>query len=540
MLGSIMYDIYLFGPFDIRHRKFGAKKPKSLKQCALIALLALAPHKRRSRAWLKAMLWCEKDEEAASSNLRQALRQLRKHFGTDVVIDGDRFDVWLVEDLCQIEPPHDSDVCLLEGLDINEEVFEDWLREQRTKFEYSDLKVATATSRNNDRREFVVAEDKARVPRVLLQKDIPEFISAEFLSLTEFVSTGLATSLHEWSSAEIFDPSASNSGSPDCDAMIDYVLVLRATKALGAMHLTYVLYRAHDGTLCETMLLQLSDDGIMTERSYKETARFIERASLTFASRVSQDARAGLISNPTVFSVHDLFSPDRSRQLEGLNRLAALKNVSGVARAWMVYGQVVCIAECSGHDTTLEEVQENCALALETAPYHPIVNALIGHINAFFFRDFSRAEELLSMAKSQSPHNSIVLSHYAAAENYFGSPERGLKLAQNAIRLNPNSFIRYIFDCDLQMSMTLRGRHAEAAVLGERVLRTSPNFLGAKRYLMASYVQLGAYDKARQRIAEIQSLDANFSSEGVSKSNYPLPSERSVSLIADSLQAMGH
>ncbi|MEM8579645.1 MAG: tetratricopeptide repeat protein [Pseudomonadota bacterium] len=545
--GIQMYEIHLFGPFDIQSSLGVSCKPRSLKQSGIIALLALSPNKRRSRAWLKSVLWCEKDEESASSNLRQALRQLRRHFGPDALVSSDRYDVWLVEASCCIVPARHAEDCLLEGLDIDEEVFEDWLREERTKAETVAKSMAPLATLIPLTSSVGSGPSTASLPRLLVQKQGPipgyasTFVEAKSGAneVLEFVCAGLATNLHEWSAAEVVDPSGTALQDVEDPGMIDYVVVLTATTAGPSLRVSARLYRAHDSTLCQSMHLAL-DHPLVSETGYQKTSGYVQQAATAIAGQIYQDAKTGVISNPIVFSVHDLFSPDRTRQLQALGRLASLRDHSGVAMAWLVYGQVVCLAECAGQEILLEEVQANCAYALEAAPYHPVVNALIGHINAFFFRDFSRAEELLGTARTQSPLNSMVLSHCAAAENYFGSPERGLKLAQRSIELSPNSFIRYIFDCDLQMSMALRGRHAEAAVLGERVLRTSPDFLGAKRYLMASYVQLGAFDKARKRIAEIQSLDDNFCSEGVSKSFYPLPSDRSVSLISESLARVGH
>jgi len=457
------------------------------------------------------------------------------------LIVGDKTDLWLVDGKFYLDDEPTGNSVLLEGMDIDEEPFEDWLRDERQRIDDSCQIAIISTTTATDRDRYESDIEQCRMVRILLQ--IHPLNSVNDTEVTRFnhIASRISDRLHEFSVAQIVDPHEYNLELNEIrhhDMMIDYILLIRGLEYGSEAELTCQLYHAQNVILRESA--SFSWDTVCVEKDVQDRVyRFIEQTAFSLAANIYEDVQTGKLASPSVFSIHNLFSPIRELQLNATTQLSFLAEESGVARAWLAYAQVVNLAECADVRTSREAIEENCARALETAPYHPIVNTLLGHIKAFFYRDYARAEEHLAIALSRSPYNSMVLSHYAASENYFGRPERGLDFAQRAIALNPNSFFRYIFDCDLQMSMALRGRHAEAALLGERVVQANPNFLGSKRYLVASYAQLGAYEKARNYALHIRDADDNFSSEGVARLDYPLPSRRSTELIADSLRTLG-
>lgn len=130
------FKVRLFGPFAISLPDGNDATPAGRKAKALVALLALAPTGRRARSWLQDRLWSGVAGEKGAASLRQELSGLRRHFasfgyqildtsGDDVLLDM-RF-VWLD---CRdgVPDPHRD---LLEGLDVRDPEFEDWLSEER-------------------------------------------------------------------------------------------------------------------------------------------------------------------------------------------------------------------------------------------------------------------------------------------------------------------------------------------------------------------------------------------------------------------------
>lgn len=125
----------VFGPFSIVTPDGRDATPVGRKAKGLLAMLALAPTRRRPRSWLQDRLWSDKPSDLGRASLRRELSNLRRHFqqfgltvmssaGDDVILDR---AVWI--DVANGDPaPHHE---LLEGLDIGDPEFEDWLSEER-------------------------------------------------------------------------------------------------------------------------------------------------------------------------------------------------------------------------------------------------------------------------------------------------------------------------------------------------------------------------------------------------------------------------
>jgi DNA-binding SARP family transcriptional activator len=142
--------LYLLGSLSVTDANGSSCTPKAQKSRALIAMLALAPRGTRSRVWLRTKLWSDRGEEQAAASLRQALVDVRKSLGmvADRILLADnhtisldlgqvRVDVFdLLGDVARAGElanalPMVSESDLLEGLDIGDPEFEEWLTLER-------------------------------------------------------------------------------------------------------------------------------------------------------------------------------------------------------------------------------------------------------------------------------------------------------------------------------------------------------------------------------------------------------------------------
>ncbi|WP_077965630.1 alpha/beta fold hydrolase [Ensifer adhaerens] len=142
----------LLGGFDCAGLVAGS--PASTRKArALMAYLALQAGHSQSREKLAALLWGGLSEEQARTNLRQTLSVLRRTLEATgrewLVIKGDRvtldlrdadLDVWQFEALAAGSATDDLEQAialypgeLLEGFNLAEEPFEDWLRTERER-----------------------------------------------------------------------------------------------------------------------------------------------------------------------------------------------------------------------------------------------------------------------------------------------------------------------------------------------------------------------------------------------------------------------
>jgi DNA-binding SARP family transcriptional activator len=123
------------------------------KAGALIAFVAMAPEQFATREQLAAFLWGSCTDQQARQSLRQALALLRKDLGsthllaTDTEVVRLQGGLWSVDArdfdaLTKSSDPNDLDRAarlfggeFLSGLNIEEEGFEEWVREQRQRMQ---------------------------------------------------------------------------------------------------------------------------------------------------------------------------------------------------------------------------------------------------------------------------------------------------------------------------------------------------------------------------------------------------------------------
>ena len=141
-----MLTINVIGRFRVARSDGTEITPRSRKTCGLLALLALAPRKSRTRVWLQDKLWSDRGAEQAAGSLRQSLSEIRIAFGADraallsdrtvigldpnaVSVDIDDLPYALAALAGTVGTPE-----LLEGFDVRDQEFEDWLRLARRIF----------------------------------------------------------------------------------------------------------------------------------------------------------------------------------------------------------------------------------------------------------------------------------------------------------------------------------------------------------------------------------------------------------------------
>ena len=152
--GHTGWQLALTGGFDLaaadgRQIRVSGKKAKGL-----LAILALSPGLSASRARLKSLLWSDRGEAQAGDSLRQLLTVLRKELaeqGCDILLVRDD-QVGLHTETLRIDtdeivklPAQAAAVHyrgpLLNGLDVGDNQFEDWLAAERSTLQAHMIKV---------------------------------------------------------------------------------------------------------------------------------------------------------------------------------------------------------------------------------------------------------------------------------------------------------------------------------------------------------------------------------------------------------------
>src|SRR6266436_22013 len=128
----------LFGAFQARFGEQDLTFPTRKAQ-ALLAYLAVRPEHDNMRNKLAATFWGSAGKEQARQSLRQSLSALRRVISPSepriLMVEGDRVA------LDQAAALYVGD--LLDGLDVNEELFEEWLRGERARLRETAVHVLT-------------------------------------------------------------------------------------------------------------------------------------------------------------------------------------------------------------------------------------------------------------------------------------------------------------------------------------------------------------------------------------------------------------
>ncbi len=133
--------IRLVGQFQVQDASGVDHTPRGAKARALMAMLCRTPDHCRPRRWLESRLWSDRGQEQASGSLRQALTELRKTLGPLAdLLHSDRDCVSLTGFATDLDrDPEAARLALangrdfLEGIDIIDAAFCDWLGEERQR-----------------------------------------------------------------------------------------------------------------------------------------------------------------------------------------------------------------------------------------------------------------------------------------------------------------------------------------------------------------------------------------------------------------------
>ncbi|MFN0113859.1 MAG: hypothetical protein ACKVPY_04200 [Paracoccaceae bacterium] len=130
-MGEKLLDVCLFGACVVRHSG-AAFEITGAKHKALFALLVTAPMGRRTRTWLQDMLWGTSCFDSGRQSLRRALSDIKQAMGPhfERILTVSNAEIAINQSLVHfVGRPGGGE--FLEGIDIREEEFEDWLRSVR-------------------------------------------------------------------------------------------------------------------------------------------------------------------------------------------------------------------------------------------------------------------------------------------------------------------------------------------------------------------------------------------------------------------------
>lgn len=580
-----VFRIYLLGPFTLIDGRGQSLTPRSQKAQAILAMLALSARGTRSRVWLRDKLWSDRSEDQAAASLRQALLDIHRSLGparsllvadkNTVWLDMDR--IWLdTEALLAAEHPAERITDqLLEGIDIRDPEFENWLTLERQNW-YRRI-------------------DEGRIQDVLEPRPQPSRdISKQSLLLP--VTGGPSK---PWPKA---GATGDNSGRGPPSDDLQWMVALQPPIVvgagdrgrIGAQQFQNLLIKAiSDGLgigvtdlsfassepqdrqislpLCLQLRLTFEGDMALIELSIKHLIdnRMLWLSSLTLGRAPLERAEFGMavaliaqavdqLSNFQEASakderlvrdgllmdgVHAIFRLSRDDLDRAEKRLQAQVEYQprSSAFAWLSFIRTFQVGQrFSALDAhVIDEAQAYARKALEVDPHNSVSLALVGHVHSFLFREYDYAANLFEKSIKLNPAQPLGWDLYAMLHCYAGQPDKAAAMARWVQELGVYSPHRYYFDTTKCISAGLAGDHRAAISAGEDALRARPNFNSLLRYLVSSHAHAGNLEAARRYLERLDTVEGGFSIHTLRTSGYPLLDTGGGQLLIDGLIKAG-
>ncbi|MFN3937158.1 MAG: hypothetical protein ACK4KW_06230 [Gemmobacter sp.] len=535
-----MIRIRMVGDFAVEGPGGHDLTPRGAKSRALLALLCRTPGRRRPRRWLEARLWSDRGQEQASGSLRQSLVEIRRALGNEAgILLADRDSVALGEVSTDLDDDTETARLhlaagreFLEGLDIRDEAFEAWLREERGRIRADPALNMDGAERGGARD---LPEARAAIPLLIRMGEVPSGLGG-FVAVA--LADAIARMVTEFAAVDVF---GQNGALARMDTMAGgLVLAVQAAPdddrlhvmvALGTLGSSQILWsRQATLTLGETDALSGGTLPALTFQAAEAAQAALPR--LAAASRVPDHAAEALLSQ----SVRDMFTfdADRLRRADRQIERALGLRETGRAHAWRgLLRQIMAIERTETElDRLRAEADEASRKALELDGANPLVLALVSQVRVMLDRDGEVGAVLARDAMALSPDNAFSHAAAAGAALQAGQTEAARQHAGRGGQIAGRTAIRHWWD-SLSGLAALAGGDLEAAIAHyEAAHARAPSFRAALRHLVFLYLATGQREKADRARVRLCRLEPDFSLERVREDPaYPAATLRRMRLL---------
>ncbi|WP_208353856.1 tetratricopeptide repeat protein [Pseudaestuariivita rosea] len=554
--------IHVLGPLTITTKDGTPLTLRNRKAQGMIALLALAPRAQRTRVWLRSKLWSESDEQKSSTSLRQTVFEIKKDLGamTDHILQIDRQSIALRLDKVWIDLPalkNDPGLChtlgvtreteLLEGCDVADEEFEEWLTVERQLWD--DLARNLPKYRPAPAQSQVAKiSDLPNIAPVYCLGFLPniEHGCSDFTShIADQIQETVARNLKEFQPLQVIDFRSYSDDQINltqaCEA--EFFIRVRALQVRQKITLTLFLYRTSNMTYEWSQSIQMDVDELFQPDSMLMSG-FISQNVERLAKSIFEDDiypggsdghnRAGYTA------LNLMFKLDHASLMRSIDLLDQAQKGSGysVFPSLRSYAATFALGENIGRleDDMAEQTRILVRETLDANPFNSISLACLGHVMGYAFGDHTAAGELMTRALNLNSSQAFVWDHYALHKFYIGEYDAAYQAAKRANYLGAYSPISYTYETTLAMAATMQGRHREAIAYAKNALAKQPRFIAAMRYLIANYGHLGEIDKAKRAYEKLIAIDPDFQSELTQKERFRLTNKDAATFVIEGIR----
>jgi tetratricopeptide (TPR) repeat protein len=523
----------LWGPLSLRDASGADLTPRARKAQGLLALVGTSPGLKRSRSWLQDKLWSDRGPEQGAASLRQCLTEIRGMLGRHVdclVTEGG----WIALDPGKVavvrEPPRDDPTAeFLEGLDVRDPEFEDWLRDERLARERA-VPAQPAPPRRGPDAPSGPPDDH----RPLLVLSPAEAASEDLRLVAATLTDGIGLQVAQAGNAQVVEAMPPDLGRRPVGLRIAvrtlelgnmlYLQIRLADLALGTVH--WIGLKELDPKALKSL-----HHGPIAQAANEAAAVAIDEFGRLAAHLTDEDRLALLGYQSLRHTV--LLDPEEQRKADQMLEAAFRRDPRGVYLARRALLRVVQVVErmTLREDVAVEEAVALVRQAQDLDPLNPTVTAAASRVAVILEGRVEGGLELAQRAVAQGPANPLAWDSLAGALVRSGQAAEAHRAALRARELVSSLPQTYLWDMLCCITATVSGQYAEAIRYGRIARDLAPTFKPPLRYLAALYYHQGDEGEARRQLETLKALETDFTLEKLQDRSYPVASMRQTPLI---------
>lgn len=510
--------IRLVGVFEVRDDKGRDCTPRGAKARAILAMLCQTPDRRRARRWLEARLWSDRGAEQASGSLRQALMEIRKALGEEAdCLEADRDTVRLSGVTTDLEQTHAAAVQalqsgreFLEGIDIIDQAFEDWLREERARVEQS-LGVLRPVQARQPEAQL------AQLPFVLRRGALPDGVAA---FVGKSISDAIARLLAEFVHIDVFG--SGGNAIPDGLPKEGLELHVEAAQIQDRVHILVSLTSVSSGQTIwnQRATAPLAEADLNWAGDLPPLVFQAADAALSHFPRLRECQEGPRRANALIATaVNEMFTYDRDRLRQADLLLVEAGEIASSARilAWRCLVRQIMYVERTEPDPTrlMAEIDEFARKALERSKANPLVLSLVGMARVMVDENPDAGAILARDALALSPYNAHSHAAQAGALMRLGDNLGALEAARRGTEIAGRTAHVHWWEATSGLAAMRSGNLVAALAHFEAAHYRAPGFRAVMRNLLFLYLAADQRDKAARVYRELMRSEPDFTLERI-------------------------